>query len=184
MIEVERVRDDRGGLGVIERALEPELSMRVLRSVRVVLDGDARELFARGPVFFHMCASHLGVDARERRPGEALPLGFAGDAEPVLRCIRAHVRHNLEAAREGDVCHAGFDRLDGLAGREAARRAGVLDAGTGDAVEANVFGHRRPGETELTATDAECADERFIDVGRLEPLWDVFYCGVERRSKQ
>ncbi len=185
VVEVQRMRHVGRAHRVLERALEPEVGVGVLRAVGVVLDRDHREVLTRRVVVpVQVGARHLRVHAGERRAGEPLPLRLAGDAEPVLGHVPAHVGHHLDTAREGDVRHPAFHRLDGLPDRVARRGAGVLDPRARDPVESEVFRRGRPGETELAAADAERADDRLVDVGLVDPVGDALDRAVERLAEQ
>lgn len=92
-------------------------------------------MVGRGVVFVEVRAGHLGVDAREGRPGEPLPLGLPADAEPVLGRFGAEVGHHLDAACEDDIGHPAPDRLDPLPDHVPGGGTGVLDSRGGDAVE-------------------------------------------------
>jgi hypothetical protein len=145
----------------------------------VVLDGDTREVLGRRVVGVEVRAGHLGVHAREGGPRQAFPLGLAADAQPVLRDVAGHVRHDVETAREDDVGHAAPDRLDRLTHGVAAGGTGVLDPGAGHVVEADVLGHGRPGKAELATADAERSDDGFVDLVGRDGSLDVLPGGPE-----
>jgi len=174
VVEVERVGDDGCAHGLVHRALEAEVGVGVLRAIGVVLDRGHREVVGGGVVVaVEVGACHLGVDARERRPREPLPLRLAADPQPVLGDVTAHVAHHLDAAGQDDVGHPAAHGLDGLPDRVPRRGTGVLDPRAGDAVEADVLGDRGAGQPQLAAADPEVADHGLVDGLAVEPVRDA-----------
>ena len=101
--------------------------------------------------------------------------------EPFFRRLVAHL---LDADHEHDVVHAARHRHRADAEGVGTGRARVLDAGAGNAGEADRARHRVPADAFLAPQRAPLGGhERGLDLVRLETLVDARDRGLERARR-
>ena len=136
----ERPSDHRRLERRLHRDLAAEVCLGVLGAVGVVLDRNAREVFAR-PAALRERARRRHRE--QRRGARRRHEGRDRVAEHVREPVRALVGDLLDTAREHDVVHAGRDGEARVAERVHAAGAVVLDPRGGDSVQAQGVGGRR-----------------------------------------
>jgi hypothetical protein len=162
----------RRGENLLERVFVPELRVRVVDRVLVVLLPDLRELLGGRAVALHVLDAGVAEELRRRRRGrEAAHVDHRLEllvervrAVGELRAERA-LLHLLEAEGEDAVGDAALDELLGHEQRRRARRAVVVDVVHGDAGHAE----RVDGALAARRVAVAVADRRLLD----RVVWDA-----------
>ena len=142
--ELERI----GDVGALEHRVEadllPELRLRIVETVPVILHRHVRHLLLGGPVLLHVGARDEGEDAGEGETGRLLVGRVRAEGEVLGGVVGGHVQDALRAAHQDHVGDARTDLHHRVPECRVAGRARVLEAGGRDGGQAQQGGGQRP----------------------------------------